>query len=148
MKLSDLKPAIGSTKNRKRVGRGSGSGLGKTCGRGANGQNSRSGGGTRPGFEGGQMPLMRRLPKRGFSNFNFKTNYQILNLSDIEKIFQDQKEITIADFFSNGILKKGEKIKILANGDLTSAKTIEVHSISSAAKVKIEKLKGKVAVIA
>jgi large subunit ribosomal protein L15 len=148
MKLSDLKPAIGSTKNRKRVGRGYGSGLGKTCGRGSNGQNSRSGGGVKAGFEGGQMPLMRRLPKRGFSNFNFKVNYEILNLSDIEKIFKEKSEITIADFFNYGILKKGQKIKILADGDLSSAKTIEVHSISASAKSKIEKLKGKVEVIA
>ena len=148
MKLSDLKPAIGSTKNRRRVGRGYGCGLGKTCGRGNNGQNSRSGGGVKAGFEGGQMPLMRRLPKRGFSNYPFKTEYTVVNLSVIEKFFKEKDEITIDDFLNTGILKKGSKIKVLANGELSSSKKIEVHAISESAKSKIEKLKGKVEVIA
>ncbi len=148
MKLSELKPAIGSKKNRKRVGRGYGCGNGKTCGRGSNGQNSRAGGGVRVGFEGGQMPLMRRLPKRGFSNFNFKEDVVSLNLSQINKIFGSKETITLDDYISKKIITKNQKIKILANGELEKAKKIEAHAVSKAGKEKIEKAKGVITIIA
>ncbi|MFC1512482.1 50S ribosomal protein L15 [bacterium] len=147
VKLTDLKPAKGSRHYKKRVGRGPGSGHGSTSGRGENGQNSRSGGGTRVGFEGGQMPLMRRLPKRGFTNHRFKKVYSVVNLRDIEKKFKDKNEINVDDFYSAGMVDKGRKIKILSEGEATTAKTLNVHACSKKAKEKIETAGGKINII-
>lgn len=147
MKLHELKPNEGATFSRKRVGRGPGSGLGKTSGRGQKGQNSRSGGGVRPGFEGGQLPLFRRIPKRGFSNALFKTKYAVINLSDLNK-FEDGAVITPELLKEMGIVKKQlDGIKVLGNGKLDKKLTVKAHKFSSVAKEQIEKLGGKAEVI-
>ncbi len=147
MKLHSLQPAPGATKTRKRVGRGVGSGLGKTSGRGQKGQNSRSGGGVRPGFEGGQSPLFRRLPKRGFSNARFKTTYAVINLSDLDK-FEDGATVTPELLKEMGLIKQSlDGIKVLGNGTLTKKLNVKAHKFSSVAKEQIEKLGGKAEVI-
>ena len=147
MKLHSLQPAPGATKTRKRVGRGVGSGLGKTSGRGQKGQNSRSGGGVRPGFEGGQSPLFRRLPKRGFSNARFKTTYAVINLSDLDK-FEEGATVTPELLKEMGLIKQGlDGIKVLGNGTLTKKLNVKAHKFSSVAKEQIEKLGGKAEVI-
>lgn len=146
MKLHELKPAEGSTKSRKRVGRGNGSGLGNTAGRGHKGQNARSGGGVRPGFEGGQMPTMRRLPKRGFTN-NFKKKYVILNLSDLENRFENGAVVDIESLFAAGLIKKVlDGVKVLGDGDLTKSLVVKVDKISKTASEKITAAGGKVEV--
>jgi large subunit ribosomal protein L15 len=138
--LANLKPAKGAIKKRKRVGRGPGSGLGKTAGRGMNGQKSRSGYSKKRGFEGGQMPLVRRIPKRGFTNI-FKTEYNIVNLDTIEKCGLD--EIKVENFFETKIAKnKRGKIKILGNGELKRKVTIHAHKFSKSALEKIKKSGG------
>ena len=147
MKLNTLKPADGAVKNRKRVGRGPGSGTGKTAGRGENGQNSRSGGGVRVGFEGGQTPLFRRLPKRGFSNARFKKVYAVINLSDLNR-FDDGAEVTPEILKDAGIIKKAmDGIKVLGNGTLEKKLTVKANKFSLSAKSKIESLGGKAEVI-
>ena len=147
MKLNTLKPAAGATKARKRVGRGPGSGIGKTAGRGENGQNSRSGGGVRIGFEGGQTPLFRRLPKRGFSNARFKKVYAVINLDDLNK-FEDGAEITPEILKNMGLVKKQlDGIKVLADGTLEKKLTVKAQKFSKAAKEAIEKMGGKAEVI-
>ncbi|HIT11765.1 MAG TPA: 50S ribosomal protein L15 [Candidatus Pelethosoma merdigallinarum] len=147
MKLHSLQPAPGATTTRKRVGRGVGSGLGKTSGRGQKGQNSRSGGGVRPGFEGGQSPLFRRLPKRGFSNARFKTTYAVINLSDLDK-FEDGATVTPELLKEMGLIKQSlDGIKVLGNGTLTKKLNVKAHKFSSVAKEQIEKLGGKAEVI-
>jgi large subunit ribosomal protein L15 len=147
MKLHTMKPNAGATKARKRVGRGPGSGMGKTSTRGENGQNSRSGGGVRPGFEGGQSPLFRRLPKRGFSNARFKTVYATINLSDLNK-FEDGAEITPEILKDMGLLKNQlDGVKVLGNGTLEKKLTVKAHKFSATAKAEIEKLGGKAEVI-
>ena len=147
MKLHTLAPNEGATKTRKRVGRGTGSGLGKTSGKGHKGQNARSGGGVRPGFEGGQLPLFRRLPKRGFSNALFKTEYAVINLSDLNK-FEDGAVVTPELLKDMGLLKKQlDGIKVLGNGKLERKLTVKSHKFSSKAKEEIEKLGGKTEVI-
>lgn len=148
MKLHNMKPNDGAKTTRKRVGRGVGSGLGKTSGRGQKGQNSRSGGGVRVGFEGGQTPLFRRLPKRGFSNAKFKTVYATINLEDLNK-FEDGAEITPELLKEMGLLKNQlDGIKVLGNGTLTSKKLIvKANKFSATAKEQIEKLGGKAEVI-
>lgn len=147
MKLHSLQPAPGATKTRKRVGRGVGSGLGKTSGRGQKGQNSRSGGGVRIGFEGGQSPLFRRLPKRGFSNARFKTTYAVINLSDLDK-FEDGATVTPELLKEMGLIKQSlDGIKVLGNGTLTKKLNVKAHKFSSVAKEQIEKLGGKAEVI-
>ena len=147
MKLNNLKPNEGATFSRKRVGRGVGSGLGKTSGKGHKGQNARSGGGVRPGFEGGQLPLFRRLPKRGFSNFNFKTKYAVINLSDLDK-FENGTVVTPELLKEMGLVKKQlDGIKVLGNGKLTKKITVKAHKYSNVAKEQIEKLGGKAEVI-
>ena len=147
MKLYNIKPAEGATKTRKRLGRGIGSGTGKTSGKGHKGQNARSGGGVRPGFEGGQLPLFRRLPKRGFSNAKFKTEYAIINLSDLNK-FENNTEITPELLKEMGLVKNQmDGIKVLGNGTLERKLTVKAHKFSSAAKEQIEKLGGKAEVI-
>jgi large subunit ribosomal protein L15 len=146
MKLEDLAPAPGAKKTRKRVGRGSGSGLGKTAGKGAKGQKARSGGGTPPWFEGGQMPLQRRIPKRGFTNI-FKKTYTVINLRDLEQ-FAAGSEIGPEQFRQTGLVKKvRDGIKLLAQGDIAKALTVRVHEASLAAKSKIEAAGGRVELI-
>jgi len=147
MKLHELQPNEGSVKNRKRVGRGPGSGLGKTSGKGHKGQNARSGGGVRPGFEGGQLPLFRRLPKRGFSNAMFKKEYAVINLDDLNR-FNDGDVITPELLKELGIVKKQLcGIKVLGNGNLEKKVTVRAHKFSESAKSKIEASGGKVEVI-
>ena len=147
MKLHTVKPNENATKARKRVGRGPGSGLGKTAGRGENGQNSRSGGGVRVGFEGGQTPLFRRLPKRGFSNARFKKVYAVINLSDLNK-FEDGAEVTPEILKNMGLVKKElDGIKVLGNGKLEKKLTVKANKFSETAIKAIEKTGGKAEVI-
>lgn len=146
MKLHELKPAEGSTKNRKRLGRGVGSGWGKTAGRGNKGHNSRSGGGVRPGFEGGQMPIHRRLPKRGFTNI-FKKEMAIINVSDLDR-FDAGTVVDEAALVKNGLVKgRRNGIKLLGSGDIKIALTLQINAISRSAKDKIEAAGGTVEVI-
>lgn len=146
MKLHELRPAAGSTKNRKRRGRGTASGQGKTGGRGENGQKSRSGGGVRPGFEGGQMPLYRRLPKRGFTNI-FKKEWTIVNLEDLN-IFEDNAVVTPELLLEIGMIKKVVNgVKILGDGELEKKITVQAHKFSQSAVEKIEAAGGKAEVI-
>lgn len=144
MQLHDLYPFPEERKSRKRVGRGSGSGLGGTSGRGHKGQNARSGGGVRPGFEGGQMPLQRRLPKHGFKNALFKIVYNVVNLDTLQKMFPDKSEITLEDIYKRGIANRKEMVKILAMGDINKPVTIEAHRFSKKAAEKILAAGGKV----
>lgn len=143
--LDQLKPAKGARTRSRRVGRGPGSGVGKTCGRGHNGQLSRSGGGVKAGFEGGQMPLQRRLPKRGFTNI-FRKEYSIVNLGDLARI-EDVNVIEPELMVKLRFVRKGLPVKILANGELTRPVTIKAHKVSAAALAKIEKAGGKVEII-
>jgi large subunit ribosomal protein L15 len=146
MKLDDLKPATGATKKRKRVGRGDGSGHGKTACRGHKGQRARAGGGTRPGFEGGQMPLQRRLPKRGFNN-PFRVDVAVVNLDQLE-IFSSDIEVNPDTLLSQGLVRgKNRRIKILGDGALSKALTVRAHSFSATAKEKIEAAGGKAELI-
>ncbi len=146
MKLNDLAPAPKSTKNRKRLGRGVGSGQGKTAGRGYKGHKARSGGTTKPGFEGGQMPIQRRLPKRGFTNI-FKKEYAIINLDDLQK-FEQNSVVDEAVLIRAGIVKgKRAGVKLLGDGAINQALTIKVHKASRSAQAKIEAAGGKVEVI-
>ena len=147
MKLHTMHPQEGSTHKRKIVGRGPGSGLGKTSGKGHKGQNARSGGGVRPGFEGGQLPLFRRLPKRGFSNARFKKEYAIVNLSDLNK-FNDGDIVTPELLIEKGIIKKELcGVKVLGNGTLEKKITVKASKFSNSAKEKIETSGGKIEVI-
>ena len=147
MKLHELRPNEKAFKTRKRVGRGPGSGLGKTSGRGQKGQNARSGGGVRPGFEGGQTPLFRRLPKRGFSNAMFKTEYAVINLSDLNK-FEDGAIVTPEILKEMGILKNQlNGVKILGNGKLEKKLTIQANKFSTSALEKIKEAGSKAEVI-
>ena len=135
----------GSTKNRRRVGRGQGSGLGTTAGRGNKGQQSRSGGKTYPGFEGGQMPLYRRLPHRGFSNEMFRKEWRVVNLSDVESRFAAGDVVDCVSLMAKGLVKKAEGlVKVLGGGELTKALTFQVDAVSASARAKIEKAGGKV----
>lgn len=147
MKLHELSPNEGAVKSRKRVGRGIGSGLGKTSGKGHKGQNARSGGGVRPGFEGGQLPLFRRLSKRGFNNYNFRTIYAVVNVGDLER-FEDGTIVTTEMLKENGLVNKElDGIKILGNGKLTKKLTVKANKFSNTAKEKIESVGGKIEVI-
>ncbi len=146
MRLHDLRPAEGSTKSRKRVGRGPGSGLGTTAGRGMNGQNSRSGGGVRPGFEGGQMPLFRRIPKRGFNN-KFKKQWTIVNVELLNN-FEDGTEITPELLLESGVVSKiNYGIKVLGDGELNKKLTVRANKFTQSAITKIEAAGGKAEVI-
>lgn len=147
MKLHELSPADGSTKERKRIGRGAGSGQGKTAGKGHKGQKARAGRGMRPGFEGGQMPLQRRVPKRGFNNI-FATEYAIVNLGTLEEKFENGAVINAESLINAGIIKKAlDGVKVLGNGEVTKAFTLQVTKASETAKTKIEAAGGKVEVI-
>lgn len=146
MKLHELKPAEGSRSSRKRIGRGIGSGTGKTAGKGHKGQNARSGGGVRPGFEGGQNPLFRRLPKRGFTNINRK-EYAIVNL-DVLNRFDEGTEITPALLIESGVVSNERSgIKILGNGSLEKKLTVKAHKFSGSAKEAIEAAGGQTEVL-
>ncbi|SFS20842.1 LSU ribosomal protein L15P [Granulicella pectinivorans] len=149
--LSNLRAPKKANENKKRIGRGMGSGMGKTSTRGHKGQGSRSGSSLMRGFEGGQMPLHRRLPKRGFTNI-FRVEYQVLGLDRIAEVIAetgDASELTLARIISLGLLrKKGALIKVLANGELTTAVTVHAHKFSATAKAAIEKAGGQAIVIA
>jgi large subunit ribosomal protein L15 len=149
MKLHDLRPnAGGGVKPKKRLGRGIGSGLGKTSGKGHKGQNARSGGGVRPGFEGGQMPLFRRMPKRGFTNI-FAKEYAIVNIEELNR-FENNTVVTPELLFGEGIVKKSKAkdgIKVLGDGELTVKLTVQAQKFSKTAAEKIEAAGGKVEVI-
>ncbi len=143
--LSNLRAPKAANSNKKRVGRGMGSGMGKTSARGHKGQRSRSGSHMMRGFEGGQMPLHRRLPKRGFTNI-FRTEYSIINLSRIAELHEElgQAELTLESFAGKGLLKKRDGlVKVLGDGDLTVAVTVHAHKFSKSAQEKIEKAGGK-----
>ncbi len=143
MKLEDLSPAPGSRHSPKRVGRGPGSGKGKTAGRGHNGQKSRSGYSRRRGFEGGQMPLVRRVPKRGFTNI-FRKEYGVVNLSGLEGF---EGDVTIEFLVDKGLVRKGASVKILGGGDLSRALNVQAHKFSKSARAKIEAAGGKCEVV-
>ena len=146
MKLHDLKPAVGATTAPKRLGRGIGSGLGKTSGKGHKGAKARSGGGKGPGFEGGQITLMRRIPKRGFTNI-FRKEYVAINVDRLE-IFEDGMVVTPVELIQYGIIKNVEDgVKILGNGELTKKLTVQANKFSASAKEKIEAAGGKAEVI-
>ncbi len=146
MKLNELSPAKGSRKAPKRLGRGVGSGTGKTAGRGTKGYNSRSGGGVRPGYEGGQMPLQRRLPKRGFTNI-FKKNIAIINVRDLAR-FENGSVVDAEALIQVGLVKgKRDGIKLLGHGEIKFAVDVKVNQISKSAREKIEAAGGKVEVI-
>ena len=146
MKLHDLAPAEGSNKDVKRIGRGHGSGQGKTAGKGHKGQNARSGGGVRPGFEGGQTRLARRIPKRGFNNI-FAAKYTAINVSDVEK-FVDGTVVDTELLIAAGVVKNGGNgIKVLGNGELTRKLTVKAAAYSASAKEKIEKAGGEAEVV-
>ena len=143
MKLHELSPAVGSTQPNWRKGRGPGSGNGKTAGKGHKGQNARSGGGVRPGFEGGQIPLYRKLPKRGFKNARFKTVYAIVNVEDLN-CFENGTVVDAALLLENRIIRKElDGVKVLGNGDLSKNLTVKADVFSAAAKAKIEAAGGK-----
>ena len=146
MNLHELSPAEGATKKSKRIGRGHGSGWGKTAGKGHKGQKARSGGSIRPGFEGGQMPLQRRIPKRGFNNIFAKTVIAV-NVAALE-VFEDGAEVNAQALAEKGIVKKAcDGIKILGNGSLTKKLTVKANAFSESAKQKIEAAGGKAEVI-
>ena len=142
MEIHELRPPRESRKKRKRVGRGEGSGWGKTSGRGTKGQNSRSGGGVSVGFEGGQMPLQRRIPKRGFTNI-FRKQYEVINIKDLMR-FDSGETVDTDTLLKSGLIKKAGAVKLLANGDISYPINIIVNNASRAAKEKIESAGGKV----
>ncbi|MBQ3063594.1 MAG: 50S ribosomal protein L15 [Clostridia bacterium] len=146
MKLHELKPAEGSAKAAWRKGRGAGSGNGKTAGKGHKGQNARSGGGVRPGFEGGQLPLYRKLPKRGFNNYRFAKVYAIVNVAALN-VFEDGAVVDAAALLEKKIIRKElDGLKVLGNGELTKKLTVKASVFSASAKEKIEAAGGKIEV--
>lgn len=146
MRLHDLKPRPGARKRVKRIGCGESSGHGKTSGKGHKGQKARAGAGIRPGFEGGQMPLFRRLPKKGFSNAAFKTVFEVVNLGALEKAFEDGATVDEASLREKGLVNRTcDAVKILGSGDLTLKLTVQVDQVSKAAREKIEKAGGTIA---
>ena len=147
MKLHELSPAAGSTSERFRKGRGAGSGNGKTAGKGHKGQNARSGGGVRPGFEGGQLPLYRKLPKRGFNNYRFAAKYAVINLKDLNK-FNDGDVVDCEALLANRIINKCfDGIKVLGEGELAKKLTVKASVFSASAKEKIEAVGGTAEVV-
>lgn len=144
--LNELKPVAGARHSKKRLGRGIGSGQGKTAGKGTKGQNSRSGGGVRPGFEGGQLPLFQRLPKRGFHNFT-RVEYSIVNVENLN-VFEDGATVDVAALVKVGLIKDlNAKVKVLGQGELTKKLTIKVNKCSASAQTKIEANGGTVEVM-
>jgi large subunit ribosomal protein L15 len=146
MDLSNLSPAPGARKARKRVGRGPGSGLGKTSGRGHKGKGARSGGNTHPRFEGGQMPLQRRLPKRGFHN-PFRRAVSIVNLGRLAAAFEGGAVVDVAALVERGLARAGQPVKVLGHGELTKALTVKAHAFSASAKARIAAAGGTAEVI-
>lgn len=143
MNLHELYPFPEDRKTRKRVGRGSGSGLGCTSGKGNKGQNARAGGGVRAGFEGGQMPLQRRLPKRGFKNALFKVSYDVINLDRLVASFEGKTDITLEDIYERGLASFGKPIKVLGEGEITVALKVEAHKFSRSAVEKLRAAGGE-----
>ncbi len=140
-----IKAPKGGMKKRKSVGRGSSAGRGKTSGRGHKGQKARSGGGTRLGFEGGQMPLYRRLARRGFSNSRFKRDYVVINLAEIEKHYADGEKVNLSSLKAKGLVRNSDSdVKILGKGELTKKVEVELEKVSQGAREKVEKAGGKV----
>lgn len=147
MKLNELSPSV-PKKDRKRIGRGNSSGWGKTAGKGSNGQNSRAGGGVKPYFEGGQMPIYRRVPKRGFSNVIFKKEYTVVSLNILNENFEDGEEVSLNTLLNKSLIKKGrDGVKILGNGELNKKLTVKVHKVSKSAKAVIEAKGGTVELV-
>lgn len=144
MQLHDLYPFPEERKQRRRVGRGQGSGLGGTSGRGHKGQNARSGGGVRPGFEGGQMPLQRRLPKHGFKNALFRIRYDVVNLDALAAAFAGKTDVSLEDIYARGLARSGALVKVLSRGDIAAPMNIEAHRFSRAAAEKIRAAGGAV----
>ena len=143
MELHNLSPAPGAKRSRKRIGRGPGSGQGKTAGKGHKGQKSRSGYSRRYGFEGGQMPLVRRIPKRGFTNI-FRVEYEFVNVRDLERVFADGETVSPAGLVKQGLIRKSSsRIKILATGEITKKLVVEAHKFSGSARTKIEAAGGR-----
>ena len=148
MELHDLHPAPGAKRSRKRVGRGPGSGNGKTAGKGHKGQKSRSGYSRRFGFEGGQMPLVRRIPKRGFTNI-FRVEYQVVNLRDLERVFEDGDTVSVESLVEKGLARGGNRlVKVLGDGDLAKKLDVKAHKFSASARAGIEKAGGTCEVVA
>ena len=146
--LSNIKPARGARRRPIRLGMGEGSGTGQTATRGQKGQRSRSGDGKMPGFEGGQTPLLRRIPKRGFTNGPFRRLYQVVSLADIERTFRNQKEVNVEALRIHGLVKGRLPVKVLGDGSLTAAFKISAHAFSGSAREKIQKAGGEAVVIA
>jgi large subunit ribosomal protein L15 len=147
MELHDLHPAPGAKRQRKRVGRGPGSGTGKTAGRGHKGQKSRSGYSRRYGFEGGQMPLVRRIPKRGFTNI-FRVEFQVVNFRDLERVFSEGDTVSPEVLVEKGLVRGGKRpIKVLADGDLSKKLIVQAHKFSGSARAGIEKAGGSCEVV-
>ena len=147
MSLSSLKPSPGSRRRPRRWGIGEGSGGGQTAGRGQKGQRSRSGDGKLPGFEGGQTPLLRRVPKRGFTNGPFRTVYQVVSLASIERVFKNQTEVTLEALRIHGLVKSSRPVKVLGDGTLSRPYKISAHAFSGSAKEKIAKAGGEAQVL-
>ena len=148
MRIDTLQPATGARTSKKRLGRGIGSGLGKTSGKGHKGQWARSGGGVRVGFEGGQMPLARRIPKRGFSNFRFAVKYEIVNIADLEERFEAGAEVTAKELTELRLISDAAKpVKVLGAGELSKSLNVKANAYSSSAAKKIEAAGGKAEVI-
>ena len=143
MQLHSLYPFPEERKTRKRVGRGSGSGLGCTAGKGNKGQNARAGGGVPAGFEGGQMPLQRRLPKRGFKNVPFRNRYSVVNLADLVSHFEGQSSISLEDIYARGLADNGSPVKVLGDGELKAPLTVEAHKFSASAREKLQNAGGE-----
>ena len=147
MELYDLHPAPGAKKSRKRIGRGPGSGTGKTAGKGHKGQKSRSGYSRRYGFEGGQMPLVRRIPKRGFFNI-FRVEFQVVNLKDLERLFADGDTVTVEMLVEKGLVRGGKRlVKVLGDGELSKKLIVQVHKFSASGRAGIEKAGGSCEVV-
>ena len=147
MELHDLHPAPGAKKSRKRIGRGPGSGTGKTAGKGHKGQKSRSGYSRRYGFEGGQMPLVRRIPKRGFFNI-FRVEFQVVNLKDLERLFADGDTVTVEMLVERGLVRGGKRlVKVLGDGELSKKLIVQVHKFSASGRAGIEKAGGSCEVV-
>jgi large subunit ribosomal protein L15 len=146
--LSNIRMTPGARKRRIRIGLGEGSGHGQTATKGMKGQRSRSGDGPMPGFEGGQTPLLRRVPKRGFTNGAFKVVYQVVSIESIERVFQNQKDVTLEALKIHGLINGRAPVKVLGDGELKRPLTVAAHAFSASAKTKIEKAGGKAEVVA
>lgn len=145
--LSNLQPTPGSRRKRLRLGMGEGSGTGQTATRGQKGQRSRSGDGKLVGFEGGQTPLLRRIPKRGFTNGLFKVTYQLIDLATLDRVFKNKAEVSLEDLRIHGLVKGRRPVKVLGDGELKRALKVAAHAFSASAKAKIEKAGGKAEVV-